>query len=643
MISLHGVSRRFIAGDEEITALSDVDLNIRAGEMVAIIGTSGSGKSTLLNLIGCLDRPSDGVYCFAGRNVGKLTPDQQAHLRQTHLGFVFQHYQLLGDLDAIGNVEVPAIYAGQARSTRRQLALRLLTQLGLADRTHHRPNELSGGQQQRVSIARALINGGEVVLADEPTGALDSHSTAELMELLLQLNRQGHTIIIATHDPDVAARASRVIEIRDGRIAADDGGTTDLQPTKSNLPPTCRTPFWALMIRTIEALRIAIKATISHKTRSFLTMLGIIIGIASVVLTVAVGSGSRERVLENINSLGTNTISIRAGTGLGAKRPRLVHTLVPSDVKALSKQAYAAGVSPEVSHDTTARLNTIEARASIYGVSNDYFRIFSYEITAGSLFDALDVSYSRQVAIIDKPTQGTFFAQGADPIGQILHLGKVPVKVIGVVQSSGANLRSSSLKIWLPYTTVMSRVSGQQHLDMITIQVADAYDMTQAQAEISALMLALHGTQDFFLHNSDTIRQVVTSTTLTMTLLIGAIAVISLLVGGIGVMNIMLVSVIERTTEIGIRTAVGARRSDITAQFLIEAVLVCLVGGACGILAALGIGWLVDIIVNDIPLRFSLTSIVVAFLSSTLIGIVFGLIPARSAAKLDPVTALSRD
>ncbi len=644
LISLRGVGRSFAAGTDTVRVLHGIDLDIRPGEMVAIMGASGSGKSTLMNILGCLDRPSTGSYLFAGRDVGALDPDGHARLRRAHFGFIFQRYHLLGDLDAVGNVEVPAIYAGMGREARRDRARRLLGSLGLEGRLDHRPSELSGGQQQRVSVARALMNGGEVILADEPTGALDTKSSADLIALLLDLHRRGHTIIMVTHDPKVAAHAQRIIEISDGRIVSDSGRRGEGgQDRPAPAPSRKGGAGFAALTRLREAAGMAVGAMLAHRMRSFLTMLGIIIGIASVVMVVALGSGTQERVLENISSLGTSTITVRAGSGFGMRDTGRVQTLVPADAAALAMQDYAAGVSPAVSANATLRHGSTSASAQVNGVSGDHFALYAYVTVAGAIFDASDIAERSQVAVIDEATRDTFFAAGEDPVGAVLHLGRVPVRVIGVVRSGGVTFGPSSLNVWLPYTTVMSRISGQRHLSSIAVQIADGHDMAQAQQQVSALLLSRHGVQDFFLQNSDTIRETLTSTTRTMTALVAAIAVISLIVGGIGVMNIMLVSVTERTREIGVRMAVGARRSDIVAQFLTEAVLVCLVGGILGVALALGGGMLAEVLATEMRLRFSMLSIVAAFLSSTLIGVTFGFLPARSAARLDPVVALSRD
>ena len=644
LISARGISRSFAAGEEEITVLRDVDIDIWPGEMVAIIGASGSGKSTLMNILGCLDRPSSGSYRFAGQDVGALGPDALAQLRREHFGFIFQRYQLLPDLDAVENVEVPAVYAGAGRGARRTRARELLTRLGLGERLDHRPGQLSGGQQQRVSVARALMNGGEVILADEPTGALDTKSSAELIALLLDLNRRGHTIVMVTHDPEVAAHAHRTIEIRDGRIVADSRpAPEDLAAHQRLEHPVERGGAMARLGRMREAAAMSLKALLAHRVRSLLTMLGIIIGIASVVLVVALGTGSQQKVLSNISSLGTNTITVRAGSGFGQRDANRIETLVPSDADALRLESFAASVSPAVSNSYTVVAGNISATVQANGVSGDYFAVHNYVTVAGTPFGEAEVTARDQVAVIDEDTRDTFFPDGTDPVGKVLLVNHVPVRVIGLVRSTGATFGPSSLYVWIPYTTAMARLSGQDHLGSIEVRVDDGADMTQAQTAITDLMLKRHGTKDFFLVNSDTIRETITSTTQTLTLLVAMIAVISLIVGGIGVMNIMLVSVTERTKEIGVRIAIGARRSDIVAQFLIEAVLVCLVGGVLGILGALAGGWVVEALYSAAQLSFSATAIVIAFLSSTLIGITFGFLPARAAAKLDPVVALSRE
>ncbi|WP_165814621.1 MacB family efflux pump subunit [Labrenzia sp. 011] len=642
LISARGISRSFQAGKETITVLRDVDVDIWPGEMVAIIGASGSGKSTLMNILGCLDHASSGSYSFAGQDVSELDPDELAQLRREHFGFIFQRYQLLPDLDAVGNVEVPAIYAGESRAARRERAADLLGQLGLAERLDHRPGELSGGQQQRVSVARALMNGGEVILADEPTGALDTSSSKELIELLLELNRKGHTIVMVTHDPEVARHAHRTIEIRDGRIISDTKTAREDIGNDGRLERAPAEPrAGAALLRMREAVDMSLKALLAHRVRSMLTMLGIIIGIASVVLVVALGTGTQEKVLDNISSLGTSTITVRSGTGFGARDVNKVQTLMPSDADLLALQPYVDSASPSVATKSTVVYRSTSSDSAINGVGGDYFQVHNYVTVTGATFGPEDVTGRTQVAVIDEDTRDTFFDADVDPIGKVLLLGGVPVRVIGVVRSSGASFGPESLNVWVPYTTVMARISGQDFLDSVAVRVSDDYDTTFAESEITDLLINRHGTKDFFLVNSDTIRETITSTTETLTLLVALIAVISLIVGGIGVMNIMLVSVTERTKEIGVRIAIGARRSDIVAQFLIEAVLVCLTGGVLGIASALIGGQLVGYFSADVRLSFSVTAIVVAFLSSTLIGITFGFLPARSAARLDPVVALN--
>jgi macrolide transport system ATP-binding/permease protein len=645
IISLRGLNRVFATGGEAVTVLKDIDLNIHQGELVAIIGQSGSGKSTLMNILGCLDKATSGSYAFGGKDVGRLGPDALAELRREHFGFIFQRYQLLPDLDAVENVEIPAIYAGVDATARRQRAIDLLTRLGLGERLSHRPNALSGGQQQRVSVARALMNGGEVILADEPTGALDSHSGKELLGLLHELHNDGHTIIIVTHDASIAAQAERVIEISDGVIIADrrNGAETRTDRTKETIRRIAR---WREGLdRAGEAFRMALRAMVAHKLRTFLTMLGIIIGIASVVSVVALGQGSQQTVLNNIASIGTNTINIYPGSGFGDRRSARIQTLVPSDAAALAGQAFADSVSPQVSSSATVLFRATSSNATVTGVGSGYFQVNGRTFTDGVGFTNASVSQMTQEAVIDKNASDAFFVNGEDPIGQVIMLDNVPVRVIGVVANvTGFGPGGNSANVYVPYTTAMSRILGQNYLGSIALRVADSYDMTQAESDITELLTRLHGGKtDFFLQNTATIRETIESTSQTLTLLISTIAVISLVVGGIGVMNIMLVSVSERTKEIGIRMAVGARRGDILRQFLIEAVLVCFVGGAAGVALSFGLGSALTALVQGATVRYSAESIVLAIVSSSLIGVVFGFMPARSAARLDPVEALARE
>ncbi|OTG96231.1 MacB family efflux pump subunit [Acinetobacter sp. ANC 3832] len=653
LLEVSNLIREFPAGESTIQILKSIDLKIYAGELVAIVGQSGSGKSTLMNILGCLDKPTSGSYKVNGRETGKLEPDELAQLRREYFGFIFQRYHLLGDLTAAGNVEVPAIYAGVDPTARHKRSHEILTDLGLADKTQNRPNQLSGGQQQRVSIARALMNGGDVILADEPTGALDKNSGVEVMRILRELNAKGHTIILVTHDMNVAKNATRIIEISDGNIIADKPNTPtnddiiDIGTDLENAKKQKKSSAWrSALDRFGEAFNMALLAMNAHRMRTFLTMLGIIIGIASVVSVVALGNGSQKQILENISSLGTNTITVFQGRGFGDNsKTAQVKTLIPADAEALAEQPYVESVSPSVSSSVTGRFKDTEASISVNGVGEDFFHVKGLTFESGQAFDKQSVTQRAQDVVIDSNTKNTFFADGTDPVGQVILLGSVPSRIIGVTDAQKGMMGSSdSLNVYLPYSTVMSRMLGQSNVRNIIVRVKDEYPSAAAENAILSLLEQRHGAQDVFTQNSDSIRETIEQTTATMTLLVSAIAVISLIVGGIGVMNIMLVSVTERTQEIGVRMAVGARQSDILQQFLIEAILVCILGGILGVLLSLGIGQVIGHFAKGtFQMEYSTTSIIAAFVCSTLIGVVFGFIPARNAAQLDPVDALSRE
>ncbi|ATE61809.1 MacB family efflux pump subunit [Thauera sinica] len=654
LIRIDALWREFAAGDQRVAALKDVSLDIRAGEMVAIVGASGSGKSTLMNILGCLDRPSRGGYRLAGRSVPDLPPDELAKLRREHFGFIFQRYHLLPDLSAQANVETPALYAGTPAAQRHARARELLARLGLAARGGHRPGQLSGGQQQRVSIARALINGGQVILADEPTGALDRHSGQEVMQILRELHQAGHTVVLVTHDMQVARHAGRIIELADGEVIADRLNTATAAtaaavpapPPAAPAPPHPATPWRAARDRGLEALRMALLAMSAHRLRSFLTMLGIIIGVASVASVVAVGEGSRRQVLARIDQLGTSTIEVWAGRNWGDTDAERQIALRPQDAAALAGEAYLAGASPVLQTSLQVRHGNVSATANLTGVNERYFGILGLRLAAGAPFGADAVARRAQDVVIDPAARKTLFPGGEDPIGQVIMLGGVPARVVGVAAPSAALNRwpgGRNPAIFAPYTTVGDRITGQTRLDSIVVRVREGVSAAAAEHAVLHLLALRRGNDEVFVQNADGVRQAAEATSATLTLLISTIALISLLVGGIGVMNIMLVSVSERTGEIGVRMAVGARRGDILLQFLIEAVLVCLIGGALGIALSFATGWLLDAFSSSLKLVYSVPAIAAAFASSLLVGMVFGYLPARNAARLDPVVALARE
>ncbi|WP_283602932.1 macrolide ABC transporter ATP-binding protein/permease MacB [Serratia proteamaculans] len=645
LLELSGICRSYQSGDQTVAVLKDVSLSIEAGEMVAIMGASGSGKSTLMNILGCLDKPSAGVYRVAGQDVATLDGDALARLRREHFGFIFQRYHLLPHLSAAHNVEVPAVYAGLGKAARRERAVALLQRLGLSERVGYRPSQLSGGQQQRVSIARALMNGGQVILADEPTGALDSHSGEEVMTILKQLREQGHTVIIVTHDPAVARQAERIIEIRDGAIIADSRPEQRRNPNAKPLEMVASAPSWQQTTgRFREALVMAWRAMAASKMRTALTMLGIIIGIASVVSILVIGDAAKQMVLADIKSIGTNTVDIYPGKDFGDDDPTFRQALKYDDLAALREQPYVNALSPTITSSMRLRLGNVDVAANVTGVSEQFFRVYGMTFTQGIGIDQLQVQSQSQTVVIDANTQRRLFPHQKDVVGQVILVGNMPATVVGVAKEKQSMFGSSkTLNVWVPYSTMANRLMGNAYFDSITVRIREGYNSQEAEQQLTRLLTLRHGKKDIFTYNMDSLVQTAEKTTRTLQLFLTLVAVISLVVGGIGVMNIMLVSVTERTREIGIRMAVGARSGDVLQQFLIEAVLVCLVGGALGIMLSFAIGLLVQLVLPGWQISFPPAALLSAFVCSTAIGVVFGYLPARSAARLNPIDALARE
>ncbi|SBV90651.1 fused macrolide transporter subunits of ABC superfamily: ATP-binding component; membrane component [uncultured Alphaproteobacteria bacterium] len=637
LIALRGVCRSYAAGEGAVRALDDVTLEIAAGEYVAIMGPSGSGKSTLMNLIGCLDRPTSGTYRIGGVDVAELGTDALAALRRETFGFVFQRYHLLGDATALENVAMPAIYAGLAGPERAARARELLEGLGLGGRLDHRPGQLSGGQQQRVSIARALVNDPAVILADEPTGALDSASGEDLMTQLVALHAAGRTIVVITHDAAVAARAERVIRIHDGRVVS--GAAAPPSTARPVLPRVRPGADWGRNFG--EALRMAGRSLLANPFRTALTLLGVVIGVAAVVAMLAIGAGSQRAVMERIAAMGANLLITRPGAP-GTHRADVI-TLTREDAQALAEVPGLDVVVPDRTATLTIRFASVDHKAEIHGVGAGFARARDWAVEDGIFFDAADAATRAAVVVLGRTVADHLFP-GRSGVGEYVMIRNVPFLVVGVLETKGASTYGTDLDdiALVPLETGLTRLFGGDYLSAVMVWVADVRRLDAAQAALRETLLARHaGGEDFQTRNTAAVLRAAEATRDNLTLLLGAVAAISLLVGGIGVMNIMLVSVGERTGEIGIRVATGARRSDILLQFNAEAVAVCGVGGVLGV--AIGLGTALACGRAGMPVVFSPWPPLLAFGCAFATGVVFGYLPARKAARLDPVAALASE
>lgn len=640
LLILNNVYRIYPSGDHEIFALDDVTLTVQAGEFLAVMGQSGSGKSTLMNIIGCLDKPSKGRYQVRGCDVSGLDSDELATLRRETFGFIFQRYNLLPTVSAAENVEIPAVYAGMGKSDRQTRSQKLLERLGMGDRSHHRPPQLSGGQQQRVAIARALMNDPPVILADEPTGALDSKSGLEVMKLLKELHAEGRTIILITHDKTVAENAERIVYMTDGKITQDSLGGMG----KTSPPPFVERDSRALALlpNLFEAVTMAARSLRVNIFRTALTLLGIIIGVASVVAMLAIGDGSKQKVLNQIQSLGTNLLYVQPGAPnvRGGEAPV---TMSLADAEAIQTLDNISTVVPTRMGRMTLRAGNIDYSCSTQGVGTGLPLARDWPVASGYFFTDRDMKSRAAVAVLGKTVKNTLFPDETDPIGRFILIKNIPFEVIGVMSEKGAAPYGGDQDdvVFVPITTAIVRLFGQDFISSITVQVTKLDKIDETQAAITSLIKRMHHTEDFYIRNMQSIMTMATEAQDTLTLLLGTIAAISLLVGGIGVMNIMLVSVTERTREIGIRMATGARMRDILLQFNIEAIVVCAMGGVLGLL----LGFLVGVAVRAFgtTVIFSVQPALLAFTSAFATGVIFGYLPARKAARLDPVVALSSE
>jgi macrolide transport system ATP-binding/permease protein len=611
MIVVEEVHKIYRMGEVDVHALRGVSLCIDTAEFVTLMGPSGSGKSTLLHIIGCLDTPTHGRYQLDGVEMSSLRPDALAAIRNHNIGFVFQNFNLLPRTTALENVELPLLYNNTPSRQRTGLAREALVLVGLEGREQHYPSQLSGGQQQRVAIARALISDPSVILADEPTGNLDDRTSLEILHLFKLLHERGKTIVLVTHETDIAAYGERIILFRNGQIVEDTTPagrrTVSLphrRPAAASLALTSRpfqgkataTPRRSLLAGLWMAARLSLRALQRNKIRSMLTTLGIIIGVAAVILMISLTQGAKETIKEQMVSLGGNALVVSSGTrtrsgvseGAGS-----VPTLTAQDAEAIRDLHLVTYVAPLL--NTTERIihGNQNWFTAIVGTSADFVVINDWPLARGNFLTPDDVARTEQVCVLGRTVASHLFGY-QNPVGQTVRLRNSAFRVIGVLQVKGqtGSGKDQDDVVIVPYSTLQKKLLGVTHVANIAVSVQSQRDLARAESFIRQLLRERHQLRpdmadDFSIRTQADITRRIFTVLRVMTLLLGSIASISLVVGGIGIMNIMLVSVTERTREIGIRISIGAREGDILVQFLIEAIVLSITGGLLGTAGAL--------------------------------------------------------
>ena len=652
-VLLQGIVKRYPVGDSEIEVLHGISLRVEQGEFVAIVGPSGSGKTSLMNILGLMDTATEGRFELNGKDVSGLGPDERAAARGRLFGFIFQRYNLLTTQTAVENVELPATYIGMTSSERRERAVVLLRSLGLGHRVTNRPNQLSGGEQQRVAVARALMNGGGIILADEPTGALDTARGRELMKRIHELHRAGHTVILITHDPGIALEAERVIRIVDGSIVSDEPGQggpattsadeavpTPVLPVKPILPSRAARRRLILLNDLKEAFEMASHSLRSNVFRSFLTMLGIIIGVASVVTMLAVGEGAQRGMMQSLSRMGTNMLRIESAGRFTLQGG----FLSVQDVAAISDLAHIREIVPRVWSTQVLRYRDSAYSCNVGAVTPNYAQAENRVVVRGGFFTEEDDERRAPVVVLGMKPYLELFPGRQDPVGKYILLNNAPFMVVGVITvrgGSGDGRDKEDDVALIPISTGQARLYKSPKLSQIVVQVDEYRNVDPVADEIRSRLNRLRQQEDFRIFNQAAMIEATKRAQETFRFLLGAVACVSLVVGGVGVMNIMLVNVVERTREIGVRMACGAKSRDIQLQFLAEAVLVCLMGGLIGV--ALGVLISSVLTVGDTKAVVTMAPVLVSFGAAFVTGVLFGFWPARKASLLDPVVALSSE
>lgn len=646
LLSIKNITKVYSIGENKLEILKGINLTVEEGEFVAIMGPSGSGKSTLMHILGLLDKPTKGTYEIYGQNVLKFNDNQTAFLRSKIIGFVFQQYNLLNKMTATENVALPLVYSDS--KNRKEKAEKLLAEVDLSDRTEHKPTQLSGGQQQRVAIARALVNDPKIIFADEPTGNLSSKQSNEIMQILENLNKKGISIILVTHEPEIAKWADRLIMIKDGQILSD---TIQKKKEKKQDTKPLKIKKEASHLNFAEFKEnffSAVRAIISNKTRSVLTMLGIIIGVASIISMLALGSGAQKALEQQITSMGTNLLYLMPGRiSLGGVSGTVARKIYLKDVEALATNTdLIKNIDPNVNDSVQAVYGNKNTNTSLTGATPVYKYLQNAIPQYGRFFTKSENENLSKVCVIGTTVVKNLFGN-ENPVGKYIKINRKQFRVIGILPVKGAQgSRDGDDKIVVPLNTAMKRLLGVDFVSSVTVEVQDG-KLSETETYLLQTMLernklSAEQADSFRIRNMSDMIQMLTSTTHTMSMLLGAVAGISLIVGGIGIMNIMLVSVSERTREIGLRKAIGATKTAILLQFLIESSVLSMLGGILGVI----LGVIISLLVSKIAgwtTFISSFSVVLSVGFSIIVGIVFGLWPAKKASELSPIEALRHD